>query len=187
MCGIKRVSADVSVGMSSDEGRLVRDARAGSQRALQELFDRYWEPVWRASYAVTGRRDLADDVAQDAFVRAIGALDTFEDGRPFGPWITRIGVNRAIDVVRQDRRDVHVAAEPAEGAYADDRDWELIRTVRELDDDRRLIIVLHYWVNLTIREIGEILQIPAGTVTSRLSRALNELRASLEESHEYRD
>lgn len=162
----------------------MRAARGGGQKALEELFDRYWEPVWRASYAVTGRRDLADDVTQDAFVRAIAALDGFEDGRPFGPWIKRIGVNRAIDVVRQDRRRVDLAAELAEGAYAEDRDWELIRMVCELDADRRLVIVLHYWVDLTIREISEILQIPAGTVTSRLSRALDELRASLEESHE---
>ena len=187
LCGIKRASVVVSLGMRSDESRLVHDARGGSQKALEELFDRYWEPVWRASYAVTGRRDLADDVAQDAFVCAIASLDTFVDGRPFGPWITRIGVNRAIDVVRQDSRHVHVAAELAERACADDRDWELIRTVRELDDDRRAIIVLHYWVDLTIREIGEILQIPTGTVTSRLSRALDELRASLEEPHEYRN
>jgi RNA polymerase sigma-70 factor (ECF subfamily) len=167
--------------MRSDDGKLVRDARGGSQSALAELFDRYWESVWRASYAVTGRRDLADDVTQDAFLRAIAALDTFDDGRPFGPWITRIGVNRAIDIVRHNSREIGVADVRVDGGQGHERDWELIRTVRGLDADRRLVVVLHYWVNLTIREISEILQIPPGTVTSRLSRALDDLRASLKE------
>ncbi|MGZ4387894.1 MAG: RNA polymerase sigma factor, partial [Gaiellaceae bacterium] len=83
---------------------LVARARGGSREAAAELFERYWGAAWRAAYAVTGRRALADDVAQDAFERALAALARFDDTRPFAPWLHRIVVNRALDLLRAERR-----------------------------------------------------------------------------------
>src|ERR671932_432154 len=70
--------------MRSD-AKLVELARDGSREAAAELFSRHWRSAWRAAYAITGRRELADDVAQDAFERAFAALARFDDRRPFGP------------------------------------------------------------------------------------------------------
>src|SRR5207247_3901850 len=89
--------------MRSD-AKLVELARRGSRDAAAELFTRHWRAAWRAAYVVTGRRELADDVAQDAFERAFGALSRFDERRPFGPWLHRIVVNRCVDLLRTERR-----------------------------------------------------------------------------------
>src|SRR5438045_9633552 len=86
--------------------KLVELARRGSRDAAAELFGRHWRAAWRAAYVITGRRELADDVAQDAFERAFGALSRFDECRPFGPWLHRIVVNRCLDVLRTERRMV---------------------------------------------------------------------------------
>jgi RNA polymerase sigma-70 factor (ECF subfamily) len=167
--------------MHRPDAALVLAARRGSSDALGVLFDRYWRVVWRAAYAVTGDRQLADDAAQDAFVRAAGALDRFDVRRPLQPWLVRIAVNRALDLVRARRRLVSIeeAGEPAvfEEPALDD---ELVRTLARLDPERRAVVALHYWFDYTTPEIAEMLGIPVGTVASRLSRALHDLRTHLE-------
>src|SRR2546423_4235087 len=98
--------------MRSD-AKLVELARRGSRDAAAELFTRHWRAAWRAAYVVTGRRELADDVAQDAFERAFAALSRFDERRPFGPWLHRIVVNRCLDLLRTERRLVAGDAELA--------------------------------------------------------------------------
>src|SRR4249920_532811 len=90
--------------MGDDESSLIREAQRGSAAAVEELFRRHWLGVWRAAFAVTARRELADDIAQEGFVRAVAALDRFDPARPFAPWLTRIAVNLAIDELRRERR-----------------------------------------------------------------------------------
>src|ERR671936_2315915 len=89
--------------MRSDP-KLVRLARSGSREAAAELFARHWRSAWRAAYVIAGRRELADDVAQDAFERAFAALARFDESRPFGAWLHRIVVNRSLDLIRRERR-----------------------------------------------------------------------------------
>lgn len=79
--------------MEPDERRLVSQARRGAPEAVSELFHRHWQGAWRAAFAVCGRRDLANDVAQEAFLRALSRLDEFDESRPLGPWVRRIAVN----------------------------------------------------------------------------------------------
>src|SRR5690349_11164893 len=83
---------------------LVRRARRGDREAAAALFGRYWRDAWRAAFAITGRRSLADDVAADGFERAFSALDRFDERRPFAPWLHRIVTNRALDLLRAERR-----------------------------------------------------------------------------------
>src|SRR5919202_5732638 len=87
-----------------DDVSLIRLARGGSLDALGELFDRYWPVAWRAAYAVTADRALADDVAQEAVQSAFAALDRFDPRRPFAPWLKRIAANEAVDALRRRRR-----------------------------------------------------------------------------------
>ena len=160
---------------------LVARARGGSREAAAELFERYWGAAWRAAYAVTGRRAMADDVAQDAFERAFAALGRFDERRPFGPWLHRIVVNRALDLLRSERR---LVGEVAEAAWVDVRDGDvaLLDAVSALPLQRRVVVVLRFGLGLTPSAIAEVLGVPVGTVSSRLARALVQLRAHYEES-----
>ena len=90
------------------DGELVVSARAGSREAAAELFARHWPRAWRIARTVTGRRDMADDVAQDAFERAFAALSRFDERRPFEPWLHRIVVNRSLDLLRRELRGLPV-------------------------------------------------------------------------------
>jgi RNA polymerase sigma-70 factor, ECF subfamily len=167
--------------MRSDEATLIRGAQRGAPDAVEELFRRHWRGCWRAAYSVTGRRALADDVAQDAFVRALASLDRFDPTRPFAPWLTRIAVNAALDELRRERR--LGPEEPAPAADADDPRHAVVQAVAKLAPERRLIVALHYWLDYPTPEIARLLDLPLGTVASRLSRALAELRLDLEAEH----
>jgi RNA polymerase sigma-70 factor (ECF subfamily) len=170
---------------------LIALARKGSVDAAATLFDRYWLHAWRAAYAVTADRTLADDAAQEAIEKAFGALDRFDETRPFGPWLKRIVVNRAIDHLRRGRRLAVLNDETAAlhgwalgDAPEDDlRLWAVADAVAALGAAKRTVVVLRYWLDLPIEEIAGVLGLPVGTVASRLSRALVELRTVLEEEH----
>lgn len=172
--------------ISPSDGELARAACDGSDEAAATLFRRYWAPAWRAAYMIVHRRAVADDVAQEAFQRAFRALPEYDPTRQFGPWLHRIVVNRALDVVRRERRFVplHEREEDRAEALEDtSRDPELLGAVARLDPDRRVLIALRYWLDYSPPEIAELLGLPVGTISSRLSRALAELRTILEERH----
>ena len=164
---------------------LVRRARRGDRDAAALLFRRYWRDAWRAAYAITGRRALADDVAADGFERAFAALGRFDDRRPFAPWLHRIVANRALDVLRAERRlSPDEPPEPVDLAPAHGSgDRSLLAAVAELPLERRVVVVLRYGVGMTPKQIAGTLDLPVGTVNSRLARALEQLRDSLEVEH----
>jgi RNA polymerase sigma-70 factor (ECF subfamily) len=166
--------------MRSD-AKLVELARTGSRDAAAELFSRHWRPAWRAAYAITGRRELADDVAQDAFERAFAALSRFDERRPFAPWLHRIVANRCLDLLRAERRlagdgelERLEARDPGGG------DAELLEAVACLSLQRRVVVVLRYGLGYPPAAIASILDLPVGTVHSRLARALDDLRVAYE-------
>ncbi|HUF01703.1 MAG TPA: RNA polymerase sigma factor [Gaiellaceae bacterium] len=164
-------------------------ARTGSTAAVEVLFDRYWPHVWKAAYAVTADRGLADDAAQEAIEKAFAALNGFDETRPLGPWLKRIAINRAVDQLRRRRRvevlhDEETTFHPwalGESAEDDVRLWAVSDAVAALGAGKRVVVVLHYWLDLPIDEIAGILGLPVGTVASRLARAKAELRVVLEE------
>src|SRR5471030_30319 len=102
---------------SRREGMLLRSARGGSADAFEELFREHWPNAYRAALLVVHDQAAAEDIAQEAFLRAIRALDRFDRRRPFAPWLHRIVVNRAIDWsrARTARREVPAEDERIEG------------------------------------------------------------------------
>jgi RNA polymerase sigma-70 factor (ECF subfamily) len=169
------------------EADVIAAAQRGSVQALDGLYRCYWPIAWQWAYALTGNRDRADDLAQEAFVGAIRSLPRFDPERPFRPWLKRIVVNTGIDELRRLRRrelplDWFDDREPADEAAREASD-DLVRAVRALAPSRRVVVVLHYWLDLPVDEIAALLNVPYGTAASRLSRALADLRATLEREH----
>ncbi|HEY1367213.1 MAG TPA: RNA polymerase sigma factor [Gaiellaceae bacterium] len=164
----------------------IRAAQAGSAEALEQLFRLHWPRAHRAAFLVVGDSAAAEDIAQESFLAAVRALDRFDRRRPFGPWLHRIVVNRAIDWARARalRRELgdEVAPEPAapqspEAVHAS----RLAEGLAVLSPDHRAVIVLRYLLEYTPGEIAELLDLPRGTVNSRLRRALDQLGAGLGE------
>lgn len=170
--------------LSTDE-ELARAAQAGDPEAAEALVRRYFASVWRASYAITRRRDSADDVAQDAFERFIRHLPAFDPTRPVAPYLHKIAVNCAISLLRKRRRE-----QPLPDEWRDDagsaavettaRVRELMRAMEGLGADHRAVVVLRLLLGYSVRETAEALEIPEGTVHSRLSRAIGMIRTTLD-------
>jgi RNA polymerase sigma-70 factor (ECF subfamily) len=168
-------------GSGRDERAWVRGAQAGSVSDLEALFEAHWPRAYRAAYLVVGDGTAAEDIAQEAFLAAVRALDRFDRRRPFGPWLHRIVVNRAIDWARARalRSEVGVGAEPTAESRSKDVSDELMAGLRMLSPDHRAVVVLRYLLEYTPGEIADLLGVPRGTVNSRLRRGLDELRELL--------
>ena len=163
------------------EAALVAGARAGSRDAVEALFRLHWPRLHRAAYLICHDAAAAEDVAQEAFLAALGALDRFDTRRPLAPWLDRIAANRAIDVVRaRARRGEVLGDEPPDAAAAARPDAALLAALGALPADQRAVIVLRHLLGYPPREIGRMLGIPAGTVNSRVRRGLDRLAERLE-------
>jgi RNA polymerase sigma-70 factor, ECF subfamily len=167
-------------GVGRDERAWVRGAQAGSASDLEALFRAFWPRAFRAAYLVAHDAAAAEDIAQEAFLAAIRSLDRFDRRRPFGPWLHRIVVNRAIDYARRRQlraeSELHdYGAEPHELGDA----HGLAGAIARLPLEQRAVIVLRHLLDYTPGEIAELLDLPRGTVNSRLRRGLDTLKDEL--------
>jgi RNA polymerase sigma-70 factor (ECF subfamily) len=173
------------------ERRWIKAAQSGSEQAIENLYRRHWPWAHRAAYLVVHDATAAEDIAQEAFLSAIRSLDRFDRARPFGPWLNRIVVNRAIDWARArslrretaSGRDIdepgaaeRTAPETGSAVYSD----EVVAALRTLSPEHRAVVVLRYLLDYTPGEISKALALPRGTVNSRLRRALDRLAAEME-------
>jgi RNA polymerase sigma-70 factor, ECF subfamily len=167
----------------ASEPALVRAAQRGSAEAFAELFRRHWPRAHRAAWLVVHDATAAEDVAQEAFLAAVRALDRFDRRRPFGPWLHRIVVNRAIDYARarELRREVaDVGVEPAVVDSAQAPGEDVLAALAALPPDQRAVIVMRHLLGFTPGEIAGALGLPRGTVNSRLRRGLDGLQEAVE-------
>ena len=165
----------------ASERRLVKGAQRGSAEDFEALFALHWPRAYRTAWLVVHDAAAAEDIAQEAFIAALRALDRFDRRRPFGPWLSRIVVNRAIDFARA-RRLQAVPAESVTGAAPEPEGWseEIVVALRSLPVDQRAVVVLRHGLGYTPGEIARMLELPRGTVNSRLRRALDRLETLLE-------
>jgi RNA polymerase sigma-70 factor (ECF subfamily) len=164
-----------------DERAWVRGAQAGSASDLEALFRAHWPGAYRAAYLVVHDAGAAEDIAQEAFLAAVRHLDRFDRRRPFRPWLHRIVVNRAIDWARARalRAELELV-EAAADAAGPDVGSETVTALRSLTPEHRAVIVLRYLLEYTPGEIARMLDLPRGTVNSRLRRGLDRLRERME-------
>jgi RNA polymerase sigma-70 factor (ECF subfamily) len=169
-------------GSRREERVWVRRAQAGSAPAFEALYRAHWPRAYRAAYLVVHDTAAAEDIAQEAFLAAIRALDRFDRRRPFGPWLHRIVVNRAIDWARA--RALRAEVELIDAQASIDRPAGLpaiVQALSRLAPEQRAVIVLRHLLEYTPGEIAELLELPRGTVNSRLRRGLDELADRLEQ------
>src|SRR5947209_8672682 len=174
-----------SHGRKRSDRALIRGAQAGSEADLEELFRRHWPRAYRAAFLIVHDHAAAEDIAQEAFVAAIRTLDRFDRRRPFDPWLGRIVANRAIDWTRSraarreaDQGFPELAAKTTSSSYSD----EVLRALAALSPEHRAVVVMRYVLEYTPGEIARALELPRGTVNSRLRRGLDALEARLREA-----
>jgi RNA polymerase sigma-70 factor (ECF subfamily) len=184
--------------MARSDRQLIAAAKSGSQDAYRDLVERYQRPVFALVVRIVRDRALAEDVAQEAFIKAFQALGTFEIQRKFSSWLFKIAHNSAIDALRRKR----VATVPLESPHEEGPDLldslpgpesdspeavlagrdvarALSQALGELRPDYRSAVELRFIQGLTYEEISEIMQIPLGTVKTHLHRARKALAAAL--------
>jgi RNA polymerase sigma-70 factor (ECF subfamily) len=177
-------------GPGPDEAFLLARARQGDLAAFEEVVRRYQRRVYGVALRIVRAHDTADDVAQEAFVRAWRALDRFDLGRPFGPWVCRIAANLAVNQVRSPRaREEGLPEGHAETPSADPSplgavlDVEARRLLDEavagLSPEQRAVFVLRAVEEMSYEEIAGTLGVSPGTVMSRLFRARERLAKAL--------
>lgn len=175
----------------NEEARLIARAKEGDIGALEALYEQYKNSVYRTALAITRDRAAAEEILQDAFLRAFRHIDSVHDGGPMGPWLHRIAINLSYTWAKKRKRwflsleqvvDRLVAAPKTSPEHRVEQN-ELQQVVREaiaqLEFPHRATIVLFYLEGLSLVEIAEIMDCPVGTVKSRLYYGREKLRAAL--------
>jgi len=171
------------------EADLLVKARGGNVFAFEEVVRRYQQRVYATALRIVRRHEVADDVTQEAFLRGYQALDRFEIGRPFGPWICRIAANLAVNHVRSPiAREEPLpeghgetpaeSPDPLQGVLDEEARTVLQTALADLPAEQRAVFALRVFEELSYKEIARIADIPVGTVMSRLARARSLLRRS---------
>ena len=186
--------------MVRDDATLVALVLAGDQGAFAELVDRYHGEVYYLALRQLRLREDAEDLTQEAFLRAYRALAQYDPTRPFGAWLYAITARLCIDVHRRRKVRPVSLTRPEEGTAAEEREWDIPDTaegpeaqverrdeaarlsalVDRLPPDYRLAILLRHSQDLSYEEIAEATGAPLGTVKARIHRARNQLREWLE-------
>ncbi len=170
------------------ESDLVRQAQQGDPDAWEDLVKGHQAAVFRLAYLLLGDPDEAEDAAQETFLRAWYALRRFDGTRPLRPWLMQIvsnlASNRRRSLGRQLNALMRFARQPGgpPAAVAEDDSRSLWQAVRRLAFPHQQVIYLRFFLDLSEQEMSETLGVAAGTVKSRLHRALSALRKEIEKS-----
>jgi RNA polymerase sigma-70 factor (ECF subfamily) len=185
----RKVSGVTSRSVPSEENEieLITRAQQGDRRAFGQLVRRHREGVVNVVYRMYGDANLAEDAAQEAFIRAWQNLPSYRPRSPFRNWVYRIATNAALDALRREREAVDIDAlalassdnGPEAVVEGAERGERVRQAVLALPPASRAVLVLREYEGLSYREIAETLGIPMGTVMSRLNYARNRLRQSL--------
>ena len=173
---------------------LIRRVQKGEKEPFDELMTRYVRSIYRVAYSFTRNHADADDLSQEAFIRAWRAIRQFNERYQFYTWLRRITVNLCLNHLKRRKRvqlmplpmsdgDAEAVdiADPRAGAESSGLRRDLDRALAYLPADQRAVFVLRVDQELSYSEISELLRVPVGTVMSRLNRAREKLRESLRE------
>lgn len=163
--------------MASDR-ELIADVANGDEAAFRQLYDRFADRVYRYAYTVLRGKHLAEEVAQETMIAVWKGASKFAGRSKVSTWIFGIARNQAYSLVRKEIRtervpDVSlVQPDPAPGIHRQER---VARALEQLSDDHREVVFLTFYEGLSYGEIASILDIPRGTVKSRMFHAKRQL------------
>lgn len=178
-----------------NERQIVRDWKNGSKSAFELLVRHYMRDAYLTAYGMVSNVEDAKDLSQDAFVKAWRARESFDDSRAFYPWLYRIVKNHCLNFLTRGRRGESLYFDenpdrerfaargpgPLDQVEAGERRRVVRAAVNRLSDGHREIIVLKSFKGFSYREIADVLEIPIGTVMSRLYYARRALRDIIEQ------
>ena len=182
--------------MTDSDREAVRAIRGGDREALAHLVQRYQGRLFGLVLMMVRRPPAADEVTQDAFVRAYTHIDQYDEARPFYPWLAAIAVrlsqnllHRQARIISREGTALDNAPEPATDAevlnslIATERDREIWRAVASLPSGERTAVILYYREELAVRDIAHALGVTTGTVKTLLFRARRHLRTRLQRTN----
>jgi RNA polymerase sigma-70 factor, ECF subfamily len=174
-----------------DESTLIRHATNGDAAAWEPLVLVHQQAVFRLAYLLLGDPDDAEDIAQETFLRAWKHLIRFDPTRPLRPWLLSIATNlarnrhrsvgRYVAALTRALRNEPPPANIEEKSAQHLESTELWKAVQTLNMADQQIVYLRYFLDLSVNETAEVLQVPSGTVKSRLSRALDRLHGIIQQ------
>lgn len=181
-----------------EEAQLIEKVLDGDGNAFRGLVEAYQGRIYNIVYGMVHNRDDAMELTQDSFIKAYKKLDTFNLGTKFYTWLCRIAVNTAIDFLRKNRNkhtmsfdegigvddgsglsEAHFDSNPEQAAIKAETRAKIIEAVDQLPEDQKQILILKEIDGLAYKEIAEVLNIPQGTVMSRLYYARKRLQEIL--------
>ncbi|AJD89517.1 RNA polymerase sigma factor SigW [Jeotgalibacillus malaysiensis] len=184
--------------MESIVKKRIQQVRKGDQDAFGEIVELFKDRVYHVCFRMLGNRHEAEDIAQEAFIRAYTNIHTFDIDRKFSTWLFRIATNLCIDRIRKKKPDYYLDAEvsgtdgltmysqvetdgplPEEEVESMELQESIQKEISRLPDKYRSVIVLKYIEELSLKEISEILELPIGTVKTRIHRGREALRKQL--------
>jgi len=173
------------------EAALIAKAQSGNRNAYGELVRHHHTGVINVIYRMCGNVELAQDAAQDAFIQAWLHLPSFRPGTSLRNWLYRIAINAALDVLRRDAKIANTDFEtlsmpdpqagPEAALLQKERTVAVQQAILTLNETSRSVLVLREYGGLTYHEIATALDIPLGTVMSRLNYARRQLKQSLQQ------
>lgn len=168
------------------EPALIRAAKRGSADAIEALVRMHWDGAHRTAYLIVRDAAAAEDIAQESVLAAVQRLDHFDRRRSFRPWLHRIVVNRSLDWLRSRRirPEVHMEELPAQPSSEGDPSMDVMAALGELEPEQRALIVMRHLHGYRSSELARLLDLPAGTVRTRLARALRRLEAFVDADRE---
>jgi RNA polymerase sigma-70 factor (ECF subfamily) len=178
---------DTHVERMLEENRLISRILTGDAAAERQLYDTHVDRVFRLAYRMTGDATQAEDLTQDIFIRAFDRLADFRGDAPFGGWLHRVATSVILTGLRKRKRlqdveslrdDLEWTAGPAPTGDPDLK-RNIDRAVGGLDENHRLVFVMHDMEGFTHQEIAAAMDAPVGTIKARLSRARQKLRDAL--------
>ncbi|MBN1976753.1 MAG: sigma-70 family RNA polymerase sigma factor [Anaerolineae bacterium] len=170
------------------EIELIQIAQQGDADAFGRLVVRYQQAVFNIAYRMTGNRQEAEDVAQEAFIKSYQALDRFDPTRPFAPWLYRITTNTALNWIKRRRPEADMDEETTRSETTPDIEAQTIAVemsdrlraaIAKLAPNYRAVIELCHFQGLSYKEMSEALNVPLSDVKSWLFRARRRLREVL--------
>ena len=173
--------------MTQSDAKLVQEILAGHKEAFALLLRRYERSVRAVAMSIVKKPHIADDIAQEACVKAWQQLPTLRNPKVFGPWLIKITRRCAIDSLKKQQSLTYsdsldqMAAHERNGAL-DEKKQHLLETIGKLPESERQVIMLRYFGPYNVRDLASILGRSVGTVTKQLSRAHKRLRNRLQES-----